>query len=211
VLTSDEASRVIDLIRPCFDVYVRKYNERKYPSSVYRELLRAFSSPEKLTAADIRNALVWKFGHFGKANIPNRHEELILFVQQRWNGLSSALSGSTAATFDQLDAEINAKKRYITLTFLLHLLRPSNVPIIDQHNFRAINYYVKLLRPLWRRKSNPSTYDDLTTLSSFLSSVISQWKATHPSTVPSKEKLDRFLMMFGKGLKQRKRRHRAKR
>lgn len=79
MLTSDEASRVIDLIRPCFDVYVRKYNERKYPPGVYRDLLRAFSSPEKLTPADLlRQPLIhemalvlkprWPLDHWQAAN-----------------------------------------------------------------------------------------------------------------------------------------------
>jgi hypothetical protein len=61
-----------------------------------------------------------------------------------------------------------------------------------------------MMRPVWRRKSKPSTYGDLETLASFLSAIRGQWKRIEPCTVPSQGCLDRFLMMYGRALKSRK-------
>jgi hypothetical protein len=139
-LTDEEACRVVDLIRPCFDECVTRYDERKYPPEVYERLLGAFGTPDKVTGADIRTALLWKFGHLGKQRIPSHHETLISCIQERWPDLLPAIHGSTVEVFHRLDAGVGGPYRYITISFLLHLLRPSDVPIIDQFNFRAMNF-----------------------------------------------------------------------
>ena len=204
VLTDEEAARVVDLIRPCFSRYVSEYDERKYPHGIYKYLLRTFKAPEKVSDDDIRTALLWKLGHLAKRRIPAHHEALIACLQERWPGFSSATLGPPAEVFDRLAAAVEVATRYITVSFLLHLLRPAEVPIIDQHNFRAMNYYFRMVRPVWRRKSKPSTYGDLETLASFLSAIRGRWKRIEPCTVPSQVCLDRFLMMYGRALKSRK-------
>jgi hypothetical protein len=207
LLTSDEATRIVDLIRAHFDRYVAKYNERKFPPAVYNQLRSAFRSPLKVTPADIRRALVWKFGNTGKTRIPDSHETLISEIQQEWTQSSRSFNGSSEAVFTRLAALIGGRTpRYITVAFLLHLLRPKDIPIIDQHNFRAMNHYLGAVRRDWEPKSKPSTYDDLVKLSAFMIGVTSQWETTDASTKPTELTLDRFLMMYGKGLKPRKRR-----
>src|SRR5580658_1993278 len=200
-LTDEEACRVVEVIRPCFDEYVSKYDERKYPPRIYENLLRAFGAADKVTAEEIRTAMLWKFGHLGKQRIPSQHEALISCIQERWPDLSLSVVGSTIDIFDRLDAAVGGPYRYITISFLLHLLRPSEVPIIDQFNFRAMNYYVGEVRPGWHSRLKPSTYRDLQTLSSFLNAIRTSWKSIEPSKVPSQGSLDRFLMTKGKALK----------
>lgn len=199
-----EAGRAVELIRPYFDKYVSEYDERKYPPRVYEALLCAFRTPEKVSNHDIRTALFWKFGHLGKGRIPSRHEKLISFVKEHWPDLSSATLGPPVKVFDHLAAGVGRAHRYITVSFLLHLLRPVEVPIIDQHNFRAMGHYFSVVRPGCRPKSGPSSYRDLETLSSFLNAIKDSWESIEPSTVPTMYRLDRFLMMYGKALKSRK-------
>jgi hypothetical protein len=190
---------------PDFENYVVKYDERKFPPSVYDQLRRALRSPLKVTHDDIRGAFIWKFGHTRKTQIPDSHETLISEIQQNWPQLSKALNGSTEAVFRRFAASIRGRTpRYITVAFLLHLLRPKDIPIIDQHNFRAMNHYLRAVRGDWEPKSKPSTHDDLVALSAFMIGVRSQWETTDASTKPTELSLDRFLMMYGKGLKPRK-------
>jgi len=92
---------------------------------------------------------------------------------------------------------------------LLHLLRPSTIPIIDQHNFRAMNYYLSWLIMGCRAKSQPSTYEDLLLLADFGRRVRNRWKALDPKTMPATRALDQYLMMFWKDLKATARRGRA--
>lgn len=154
---------------------------------------------------NIRTAALWKFGHLRKNRIPRHHEHLILSLQRQWPALCSTLIGPTAEVFTKLKNAIGGRDPFITVAFFVHLLRSSEVPIIDQHNFRAMNYYCMAVRPAWRPKSKPRTYQDLVTLSSFLSDIGCRWVASDQSTVPDERKLDRFLMMYGKALKARKR------
>src|ERR1035441_2560059 len=200
-LTDEEALGVVNLIRSCFDEHVSKYDERKYPPEIYENSLHAFGAPDRVTAGEIRTAMLWKFGHLGKQRIPSHHEALITCIQERWPDLWPDILEPTPDVFDRLAAAVGGPHRYITVSFLLHLLRLSEVPIIDQFNFRAMNYYFGEVRPGWRSKRRPSTYGDLDTLSRFLNAVRRRWKVLDPSNVPSQSRLDRFLMMKGKALK----------
>jgi|GEM_PF-443549 hypothetical protein len=205
-LSAEEAPRVVELIRPRFEDYVANFNERKYPSGVYEQVRRTFGTPQRVIDSDIRDAICWKFGHLikKKSTIPPSHEALIAELQRKWSIISSDLTGSASEIFLRLRTATGGKGRYVTVSFLLHLLRPSEIPMIDQHNFRAMNHYLMTVRIGWQPKSKPSTYDDLTTLASFMSGTLSSWQAIDPATVPSERELDRFLMMFGKALKTRK-------
>ena len=70
-----------------------------------------------------------------------------------------------------LDQRFGPKKtRFITLAFLLHLLFPRHVPIIDQHNFRAVNGLMSDIRADWpppRKTQKPSQYSDIECIADF--------------------------------------------
>jgi hypothetical protein len=200
-----EASRIVELIRPHLDEYIAKYDERKYPPVIYERLLRVFRAPRRMDADDIRQAILWKFGHLRKRRIPAHHERLISELQRKWPKLIPVLAGSAEEVFTRMTVAAG-RHRYITVSFLLHLLMPLDIPIIDQHNFRAMNHYFKAVRSGWRPKSKPRAYEDLTTFAAFLRSVLGRWKTIDPLTVPSEKLLDQYLMMFGKALKARRRR-----
>jgi hypothetical protein len=100
-----------------------------------------------------------------------------------------------------LDARFGPN-RFITIAFLLHLVRPRAVPIVDQHNFRAINKLMLEVRPGWRSKSMPSRYRDLETVAMFMGAVLRAWRQAMPESAPSSRTLDKFLMMYGKAMKQ---------
>lgn len=200
-LSDEEARGVVERIRPRFGQYESKYDERKYPPKIYDDLICAFSAPGNVTGEDIRRAMLWKLGHLRKKRIPSQHESLISRIQRCWQNLSPAATGPTVEAFDRIAAAVGGRHPYITVCFLLHLLRPSEVSIIDQFNFRAMNHYFAEAHPGWRSKNRPSTYGDLETLSRFLSAIKRAWRFADPSNVPSERGLDRFLMMKGKALK----------
>jgi len=52
--------------------------------------------------------------------------------------------------------------------FVLHLLHPRRAPIIDQHNFRAVNALLAAVRPAWKARRHPSTYADIAMLAAFI-------------------------------------------
>jgi hypothetical protein len=87
------------------------------------------------------------------------------------------------------------------VAFLLHLLHPRSVPIIDQHNFRAVNALLAAVRPEWKGRSRPTMYGDIALVGTFMDAVLRAWSRHAPTTVPKPLDLDKFLMMYGKSIK----------
>lgn len=202
LLAPGEACRIIELVQPHFDAYVARFNETKYPPEVHQRLQFAFAKPNEVSRDDIRLAILWKFGHLIKKNpetIPNSHKRLISDIWGHWPTLITGLSGPTAAVYDRLIAAFGGAHRFITVSFFLLLLRPAEIPIIDQHNFRAVNHFLGLVRPALRAKRAPRSYEDLMLVSAFLGSVRTHWQPP----APSESELDRFLMTYGQALRKR--------
>lgn len=87
---------------------------------------------------------------------------------------------------------------YITVTFLIHLLRPCESPIVDQHTFRAMNDLLAGVRSGRSAKKTPSTFDDLETYAEFFGEVQTFW-ARRDATI-DRPTLDRGLMVYGRRL-----------
>jgi hypothetical protein len=115
----------------------------------------------------------------------------------------TALLGTPHDAFIAIDRDFGGKNRFITVAFLLHLLHPRQVPIIDQHNFRAVNALLASGRPAWKIRRRPSQYADILLVGAFMEAVLTAWRRRSPESVPSKRDLDKFLMMYGKAIKER--------
>lgn len=202
-LSVKEAVRIAALISSDLRDYVGRYDTRKYPPEVYDRIRRAFSVPKGVTRADIETAILWKYGHLGKSGYPKHHVGLIQDVQKLWPAFLRSGSMRPDAMREFWANELGRPKAFITIAFLVHLLHQHDLPIIDQHNYRAVNYYMTKVRRSWVSRRMPRHMDDLRLVAEFIKSVQSAWPsgAHHPSA----RDLDKYLMMFGKALKARRR------
>ncbi len=66
------------------------------------------------------------------------------------------------------------------------------------------------VRPGWRSRKWPSDYAHLMFLASFMKAVLAAWRQHTPDSAPNARDLDRFLMMYGKAIKVRSPKVRAK-
>jgi len=198
-----EAWQIAKAIRPRFAEYVAQYDTKKYRPVVYQRIRREFRQPERVAPGTLREALLWKYGHLGKPAIPPAHELLISQLQRGWPAAVAALPGAPEDAFVAIARDFGGKTRFITVAFLLHLLRPRNVPIIDQHNFRAVNALLAGVRPAWRTRRQPSQYADILLVAAFMEAVLKAWRRRAPESAPSGRDLDKFLMMYGKTIKER--------
>lgn len=198
-VTAEEAVVLAARILPDLDRYASSYDVKKYPPADYQHVRERFQRPEDVTGKDVRLALMWKFGHIGKARIPGRHERLIEEIAECWPSVVQDLPLTPHDVFRQLEEKFGGPKRFITVACLTHLMFPNWVPLIDQHNFRSMNHHMNAVRPAWRSPRVPSIYEDIAVLDRFLTMVIEQWPAS--SAAPSRMILDRYLMMHGKTLK----------
>jgi hypothetical protein len=203
-LTNRERAFIVAKIRPIFDDTTRRFDNKKYSPEIYAEVLTEFERPTRVSPGTLRSALLWKYGHLGKrGQIPVAHRNLIAEVQRAWPHLARDLGQAPDQTFTVIERRVGGPTRFITVAFLLHLIHPRRVPIIDQHNFRAVNSFISDVRPTWQAKRKPSGWSDIMLVASFMEAVISTWRQQEPSSIPTPRQLDQFLMRYGKDLKAR--------
>jgi hypothetical protein len=118
-------------------------------------------------------------------------------IQNSWSETVADLPPLPSHPFAVLNQRFGPP-RFVTIALLLHLARPADVPIVDQAQFRAVNWFMREVRPVWRMKAMPARYRDLETVSTFMASVLTAWRQCMPVSAPSKRTLDQFLMMYGK-------------
>jgi hypothetical protein len=189
--------KITNYINQHFEYFLNQYDISKYPPSIYNTAKDKFASlcpDEKI----ITNALLWKWGHLGKDNFPDKQRQLIRKVINLWPYFITSIDTSDPQTtffWWSRNLKEGNLKRYITVTFITHLVHHQKIPIIDQHNFRALNYFSNNLIFSDSFKKNPSNWDDVIKLKQFMDNILTRLSNNNP------EDLDKFLMMFGKSLK----------
>ena len=206
-MTPELTERVVEIIRPIFLGFLDSYKFQKYPAEPYADFKTSFEGLEP-SPEIIRDAMMWKWGHWGKPNYPQLHKNLISEIGQSWSQFKSSESASTPeATFLWWRRRFNRNTTYISSAYITHLVHhASPLPIIDQHNFRGMNHLAKTanrdlsiqLTPCDERrlsKKKPSNWADIVALKELMESVLVLMPAI------SFGELDRFLMMYGKDQK----------
>ena len=200
-LTATESAAIVAKVRPIFADTAARYDAKKYSPIVYDNIRSAFRTPAQVSAGVLRQALRWKYGHGDKSRIPGSHQRLISDVQRKWPRLARDLPQSPDLAFAFLLSHLGSSTRFITVAFLVHLVFQEEIPIIDQHNYRAVNALIRDLRPAWHAKKKPSRYSDILLVADFMASIIGAWRAGDPTTAPTPTRLDRFLMVRGQDIK----------
>lgn len=191
-LTSTEVRQISERVAPLFDKVLERYDFEKYPADQYERFKREFSDPCRLPP--IEDALRWKWGHWGKANFPQAHKRLIAEISDSWpDFIAGERLRDSRSTFDWWSRRLGRSTTYITVAFVTHLTHHSeSLPIIDQHNFRAMNDLAAKVRGEHKGKKKPSTWADIQSLRSFLLALSSHLEGR------TLGELDRFLMMYGR-------------
>ena len=182
-------------VQTTYSEYFVQYSYTKYPAQDYQRFKQTFSAFKPDVELD--SALLWKWGHWGKTNYPSKQGALIAEISALW-GEYLKWVGALADTPSPKDTfqwwgEQLGRLRYITTAYLTHLIHPREVPIIDQHNFRAMNHLHRGHKP----KSKPSDWNDIARLKRFLTEATTKLQF-------SESDFDKYLMMYGRALKPHK-------
>lgn len=197
-LSYNDKQAIVDAMRHDFASTVQRYDGYKYPEDVYDSLRTAFHTRESVTADHIRDALIWKYGHWRKPNFPSKHKTIIARIQTEWAAFVERNLSDAEQIFNYWTDTLSAHQSFITVTFLVHLLMSDEIPIIDQHNFRAMNFF---LRTHWAGHRKPSHFNDVLKLREFVRGIQEHWaKCTYPNP-PDDRSIDKYLMVFGQDLK----------
>ena len=188
----------IQFINLHFDFFVNQYDENKYPPQIYHTAKKRFSS---FTADEetIKLALEWKWGHVGKPNYPNNYKLLMKEIIAEWGSFidSNHDKKSPDKTSEWWCTKFGKRKstKFITIAFIFHLIHNEEIPIIDQHNYRALNFFTNNLSLSSTFKKRPSNWNDIIILKEFTD------KISHHINNKNPQDFDKFLMMFGKSIK----------
>lgn len=188
-----EANKISSIIGKPYSRILAEYDFKKYPIDEYEHHKDVFSSL-RATSLEISNAMIWKWGHWGKNNYPESHRALISEIQSLWpQFVESEHTDTPKATFDWWKAKFARKTTYITTAYITHLIHhEKQLPIIDQHNFRAMNWLMRQVRANYLHKQKPSNWVDVYNLKEFMTEVLDSMNSKNIG------ELDRFLMMYGR-------------
>lgn len=193
-ITNEEAKEIAGIILECFDEVLGEYDFGKYPADNYTSFKEVFSTLS-LDNDLIEDAMMWKWGHWGKVNYPKAHKDLIQVIEENWNEFAvSDAARDPKSTFIWWKDLFGRSTTYITAAYITHLVHfDEPTPIIDQHNYRAMN---ALKLGVWKShtyKKKPSNWQDIESLSQFMTTILPHLPGCDFGM------LDRFLMMFGRG------------
>jgi hypothetical protein len=173
---------------------VRKYEAKKYNEDTYNDLRVRFTTPKALEMEDIEDALAWKYGKKDRAILHKnpRHRPIIKDLTRIWPQYLSKEPGSAKSTYEYFHRELG-ESRFISVSFLSHLLFPSEVPIVDQHNLRALRYFLGIggVENSIKRVDKKNGWKEIQTLRDFI--VLFATKNSR-----TERDFDKYLMMFGK-------------
>ena len=170
------------------------YQSDKYPEDCYIESKVKFKCPTQVTATNITKALEWKYGHLNKKNYPESHKILINKVIESWNDFCLLGNCTVDNMYDFWKERLKGHQNFITIAYIIHLIKSDEIQIIDQHNFRAFNYLVSLVKPGHSYNKKPSTLLDLKNYNHFFNQLLSIIDIRKDKV----RDLDKFLMMHGK-------------
>jgi hypothetical protein len=199
-LSDSQIETVIRQISTDFQSFVELYDERKYPPEILEQLHRAFRGPGTIERAHVEAALMWKYGHSGKSNYPERQRKLATRIATLWKSNAIRSDEPVEAAISRWQ-QILGSTSFITVCFLLHLCRPDDVPILDQHNFRSVNFHLAHAAGGLASRATPRRVEDLLLVKDFIVVVRANWSTWLARPAPSIASIDRYLMMHGKWLK----------
>lgn len=197
-ITTDEANQIVAFIHPVYAAHLAKYDFGKYPAADYLRFKASYSGRTNPNN-EINASLVWKWGHAGKSNFPSSQKALIRSIEMLWPTFVHSNAGvASPDTFTWWKVALPSTS-YITAAYITHLVHHREpLPIIDQHNFRAMNQLLARVRTTHTIKKKPSVWQDILNLKVFMMELLKHMPGM------SFEELDRFLMMYGRSIKQRK-------
>ena len=188
---SDEQKKLIsEKIGYFFDEIVLKYESKKYDENEYTELVEKYKNIKLIGPLEIDRALAWKYGKT-LVNLPKnrKHQFTLNRVKDRWEEFTEKRITTGEDIFQYWFETLPTS--FITAAFLAHLCKPNDVPIVDQHNFRAVRYFLSEVKAESQLTKNPKTWAEIYLVKDF----IDTFSTTRCVSI---RELDKYLMMFGK-------------
>ena len=118
--------------------YVEQFDTKKYDLNLYHQVIGS----KELTAEQIKSILCWKLrGKLKYEQLKKDHRKLIDRAIESLQDINNFKKGSIPiSSFDETLKYISPKGPIIR-RFLLHICKPQEYELFDQHVFRAFYYF----------------------------------------------------------------------
>lgn len=189
-----------------FDELISNYDDMKYPEDVYNKIILD-TKHGGLSERNLKWAILWKYGKYDQLSQGMKYPSLYDNIISRINRDLPELNKTFVSEIPR-DVKIRKLKsildrtldRIVTKAWIAHLYFPETCRIIDQHNFRAMHYFLLGKRPSHEQKLLlinilPSTWDDAQKFEQFFRELKAQ------NLDVDDRSLDKYLMVYGKRLK----------
>ncbi len=189
-LSEENCTAILRKIDCFYTELLGKYEEEKYNEQEYERLCTLFQAPRDITRRNIEDALAWKYGKTHENLLKNKKYEGVInsFVDGWPSFLKEGITSGDDA-FNYWSESIGSS--FISVAFIAHLIHPSEIPIVDQHTFRAVRYFLGQVGFRHGIRKVPGSLEEIHTLKKFVHSFAA-WKNV------SLREFDKYLMMFGK-------------
>jgi hypothetical protein len=189
-LSEDQCATILVKIDCFYTELLGKYEEEKYNEQEYERLCSTFRLPEKIVKKDIEDALAWKYGKTHDNLLKNpKYDGIISSFVDGWSSFLEDNAASGGAVFNFWNDRIGSS--FISVAFIAHLIYPKEFPIVDQHTFRAIRYFLDHVGFAHGVRKVPGSIEEIHTLKEFVNSFAKRKNV-------SLREFDKYMMMFGK-------------
>jgi hypothetical protein len=177
------------------DYYKNQFDEQRYPLEIYYDVV---NSPQ-LNENQLKDILCWKIRPLLKyQQLALRHKKLIDRAIGKIEYLNLfKLEQISNNDFDNIIYYISPHGVIVRL-FILHICKPIEFPLFDQHVYRAFNCF-QTNQIYHGIITNTIVKNDYLNYKIFFLELCKEFSLTH-----SPKEIDSALMMYGKKLKKQK-------
>lgn len=195
-LSESKKKALYGLIAQRYDLHMSRFPYAKYPSEPLSEWRKKFADAQHVRPDMIRSVLNWRCGFWQRSNAPFPQKKIAIsaikswpeFIEQKLTDPAAILSfwtdkfGDTAFGFD-------------AAAFLLHLLHPSGLELVDTQRLAAMRDLLTEVGYELQPEASASNLAALSIYTEFFRSLLPKMQSQHGEQ--SSIRLDRFLMAYG--------------
>ncbi|GAB7057311.1 MULTISPECIES: hypothetical protein [unclassified Paenibacillus] len=193
-LSEKEKRAIAAFVQEHVDEHLFRFPYARYPVEPLDEWKRMFCDPAAVPITALRQALGWQFGAWQRKDLPSAHSRTILNIVKAWPEFVQSAAFGAAQSFQFWEKRLpDWQNGFNAATFLLHLLRPDDFEIADQHRIQAMAELLKAINHQDSEQAFSRSLQDLERYSEFFRAIMPKL------SFGSKNRLqfDRFLKAYG--------------
>ncbi|WP_289137775.1 hypothetical protein [uncultured Brevibacillus sp.] len=193
-LIEKEKRAISALIQDRIDEHLSHFPFARYPAEPLEPWRRTFSDPKSLPVETLRQVLRWPLGGWARNDLPSAHSRTIIAFIKLWPEFAEKAAFEPSQVFRFWQQKLTDwQNGFNAVAFLLHLMHPDAIEIVDSHRISAMRELMKTAGLPEGEHPHPLSFAALEQYSQFFRLILPKL----PYGSDSRNKLDRFLKAYG--------------